>query len=88
MSQAQATALAPRAGLAEWASWPVTMRAESRDAFMRVRHLHHRRFADDHRARARNILAETADEIERALASRLFVVAQKNMDRPLAGRRP
>ena len=55
---------------------------EGRDAFMRVGDLHHRRLADDHRAGARQVLAEAADEIERAFATRLFVIAQENMDRP------
>ena len=53
------------------------------DALMRVRDLHRGGLADDHRRGPRQIDAESGDRVERTEASRLLVVAEQNMDRPL-----
>ena len=55
---------------------------------MRIGDLHQRRLADDGRAGARQVLAETRDRIERAEAGRLLVIAQQNMDRLFQRRAP
>ena len=87
ISAAAEMALAPSAGCAECASTPATTRSEGRDALVGVGDLHHRRLADDHRRRARQIDAEAADEVERAEAGGLLVVAQQQMDRLFEPRR-
>jgi hypothetical protein len=62
-------------------------RAQRRYALVGVGDLHHRRFADDHRARPRLAPSEPADQVRRSQAGRLLVVAQRDVDRALQRRR-
>src|ERR1700675_1146075 len=56
-------------------------RRVSRHAFVRIRHLHRRRLADEHGAGARQTGPEPGDRVERAAAGGFFVIAQENVDR-------
>ena len=58
-------------------------RPEGGDALVGVRDRHHRRFADNDRGGNGLVLAEPGDDVPRAEAGGLLVVAQHDMDRPL-----
>ena len=50
---------------------------------MRVGDLHRGGLADDHRRGPRQIDSKSGDRVEWTEASRLLIVAEQNMDRPL-----
>ncbi len=55
-------------------------REEAADAFVRIRHLHQGRLADDHRAGTRQVNPHLRDHIHDAEAGRLLVVGKQDMD--------